>query len=232
MHQTFTVKAEARDKVGKGAARYLRRNNMIPAVIYGGKEEPLPIAIPYKETNLALHAGGFMTNIATIDVNGKQIKVLPKDYQLEPVRDFLMHVDFLRVSESTRVTVNIPVHFENEDDCAGITRGGTLNVVRHEVEVEAPAGSIPEYFTIDLSGLDIGDSVHASALDLPKGVELTITDRDFTIATIATPAALRSEEEEGDIDEGEAPQDDEVEQTEVTEQRAQTVEGETKANEE
>lgn len=218
MHQTFTVKAEARDKVGKGAARYLRRNNMIPAVIYGGKEEPLPIALPYKETFLALHAGGFMTSIATIELGGKEIKVLPKDYQLEPIRDFLMHVDFLRVSESTRVTVEIPVHFENEEKSPGLKRGGTLNVVRHEVEIEAPASEIPEYFTIDLTGLNIGDSVHASALTLPKNVALTITDRDFTIATIVSPAAMRSEGDE--------------EETEVTEQKAQTVEGETEAGEE
>lgn len=196
MSETFTVKAEARDKVGKGAARYLRRNNMIPAVIYGDKQDPQPIAIPYKETFLALHGGGFFTNIATIELGGKPIKVLPKDYQLDPVRDFLMHVDFLRVSERTRVTVNVPVHFENEEASPGLERGGVLNVVRHEVEVEAPAGSIPHSFTIDLTGLEIGDSVHASALSLSKGVELTITDRDFTIATIATPAALRSEEDE------------------------------------
>ena len=210
MSETFTVKAEARDKVGKGAARYLRRKNMIPAVIYGDKQDPQPIAIPYKETFLALHGGGFFTNIATIEVDGKPIKVLPKDYQLDPVRDFLMHVDFLRVSERTRVTVDVPVHFENEEASPGLERGGVLNVVRHEVEVEAPAGSIPHSFTIDLTGLEIGDSVHASALTLAKGVELTITDRDFTIATIATPAALRSEE-----DEAAETAADEVESTEV-----------------
>ena len=210
MSETFTVKAEAREKVGKGAARYLRRKNMIPAVIYGDKQDPQPIAIPYKETFLALHGGGFFTNIATIEVDGKPIKVLPKDYQLDPVRDFLMHVDFLRVSERTRVTVDVPVHFENEEASPGLERGGVLNVVRHEVEVEAPAGSIPHSFTIDLTGLEIGDSVHASALTLAKGVELTITDRDFTIATIATPAALRSEE-----DEAAETAADEVESTEV-----------------
>ena len=210
MSETFTVKAEARDKVGKGAARYLRRNNMIPAVIYGDRQDPQPIAIPYKETFLALHGGGFFTNIATIEVEGKPIKVLPKDYQLDPVRDFLMHVDFLRVSERTRVTVDVPVHFENEEASPGLERGGVLNVVRHEVEVEAPAGSIPHSFTIDLTGLEIGDSVHASALKLESGVELTITDRDFTIATIATPAALRSEE-----DEAAETAADEVESTEV-----------------
>lgn len=198
MSKTFTVKAEARDKVGKGAARHLRRNGMIPAVIYGDKQDPLPIAIPYKETFLALHAGGFMTHVGTIEVGGQSIQVLPKDYQLEPVRDFLMHVDFLRVSEKSRVTVEVPVHFENEEASPGLKRGGVLNVVRHEVEIECPATSIPEAFAIDLTGLEIGDSIHASALTLPKNVELTITDRDFTIATIAAPAALRSEEDEAE----------------------------------
>ncbi|MEO9789104.1 MAG: 50S ribosomal protein L25/general stress protein Ctc [Aurantimonas coralicida] len=212
MSETFTVKAEAREKVGKGAARHLRRNGMIPAVIYGDKQDPLPIAIPYKETFLALHAGGFMTHVATIEVNGQKISVLPKDYQLEPVRDFLMHVDFLRVSEKTRVTVNIPVHFENEEASPGLKRGGVINVVRHEVEVHAPASAIPEYFTLDLTGLEIGDSIHASALTLPKNVEVTITDRDFTIATIAAPAALRSEDDEATEVEA-----DGVEATEVSE---------------
>ncbi|RFC65237.1 50S ribosomal protein L25/general stress protein Ctc [Fulvimarina endophytica] len=224
MHQTFEVKAEKREKVGKGAARALRRRAMIPAVIYGDKKDPLPIAIPYKETFLALHAGGFMTNLATIEVDGKKIKVLPRDYQLDPVRDFLDHVDFLRVGEKTRVTVEIPVHFENEEASPGLERGGVLNIVRHTVEVECSANAIPEAFTIDLTGTDIGDTLAASSVTLPKGVTFTITDRDFAIATIATPAALRAEE-----DEGEAPEDGDVEATEVTEQRAQTVEGETEA---
>ncbi|MEF2072282.1 50S ribosomal protein L25/general stress protein Ctc [Consotaella aegiceratis] len=205
MSETYTVKAEAREKVGKGAARHLRRQGQVPAVIYGDKQDPLPIAIPYKETFLKLHAGGYLTTIATIDVGGQQIKVLPKDYQLDPVRDFLMHVDYLRVSESTRVTVEIPVHFAGEDDCPGITRGGVLNVVRHEIEVHCPAGAIPEALTVDLSKLDIGDSVHASEISLPKGVSFTITDRDFTIATIAAPAALLSEESESDEDAAEVP---------------------------
>ncbi|KQT82526.1 50S ribosomal protein L25/general stress protein Ctc [Aurantimonas sp. Leaf443] len=211
MSETYTVTAEAREKVGKGAARHLRRNGMIPAVIYGGKQQPLPIAIPYKETFLRLHAGGFLTTIATIEVGGQKIKVLPKEYQLDPVRDFLTHVDFLRVSESTRVTVGVPVHFENEDEAPGLKqKGGVLNVVRHEIEVEAPAGSIPEGFTLDLTGLDIGDSIHASALKLPKGVELAIDDRDFTIATIVAPDIL---EEEDETEEAAA---DEVEATEVS----------------
>lgn len=194
MSETYTVKAEAREKVGKGAARHLRRNNMVPAVIYGDKQPPLSIAIPYKETFLKLHAGGFKTTIATIDLNGQQIRVLPKDYQLDPVKDFLIHVDFLRVSSRTVVTVSIAVHFENEDAAPGLkTDGGTLNVAHHAVEVHCPAESIPDAFVVDLTGLDIGDAVHASALKLPAGVTLT-DDTDFVVATIVPPMAEEVDE--------------------------------------
>ncbi|TWG96836.1 large subunit ribosomal protein L25 [Mesorhizobium sp. J18] len=194
--ETYELKAEARERVGKGSARELRRNGKIPAVIYGDKQPPLSIALPYKDVHLKIHAGGFMTTIATIDVGGKKIQVLPKDYQLDPVRDFTMHVDFLRVSRDTIVTVNIPVHFLNEEASPGIKRGGVLNIVRHEIEFTCPATAIPDAIEVDLTGLDIGDSVHISAVKLPEGVTPTITDRDFTIATVAAPAVLRSEDEE------------------------------------
>jgi len=139
MSESYTVKAEAREKVGKGAARHLRRSNMVPAVIYGDKQEALPIAVPYKETFLKLHAGGFLTTVITIDVGGKQIKVLPKDYQLDVVKDTLVHIDYLRVSARTVVTVRIPVHFENEDAAPGIkAKNGTLNIVHHDIEVICP----------------------------------------------------------------------------------------------
>ena len=194
MSETFTVKAEAREQVGKGAARHLRRNKMVPAVIYGDKQPPLSIAIPYKETFLKLHAGGFKTTIMTIDVGGQQIRVLPKDYQLDPVKDFLTHVDFLRVSSRTVVTVEIPVHFENEDAAPGIkANDGSLNIVHHHVEVHCPAEQIPEAFTVDLTGLEIGDSIHASALKLPKGVTLT-DESDFVVATIVPPMAEEVDE--------------------------------------
>lgn len=216
MSETYTVKAEAREKVGKGAARHLRRNGMVPAVIYGDKQEPLSIAIPYKETFLKLHAGGFKTTIATIDLGGKMIKVLPKDYQLDPVKDFLIHVDFLRVSSRTVVTVNIPVHFENEDAAPGIkAHDGTLNVAHHSIEVECPAEAIPEAFTIDLAGLEIGAAIHASVLTLPKGVTLTDSS-DFVIATIVPPMA-----EEVDEIEAATPT------TEVTGQGGEAADGET-----
>ena len=188
-HETYELKAEARERVGKGSARELRRNGFIPAVIYGDKQAPVSIAINTNEVTKRIHAGGFMTTVATIDVDGKKYKVLPKDYQLDPVRDFTMHVDFLRVSGNTQVSVEIPVHFVNEDKSPGLKVGGVLNIVRHEVEVQCPANAIPEFFTVDLSGHKIGDSIHISEVTLPKGVTPTIADRDFTIATIVAPAA-------------------------------------------
>ncbi|MBB3655195.1 large subunit ribosomal protein L25 [Rhizobium sp. BK650] len=188
-HETYELKAEARERVGKGSARELRRNGFIPAVIYGDKQAPISIAINTNEVTKRIHAGGFMTTVATIDVDGKKYQVLPKDYQLDPVRDFTMHVDFLRVSGNTQVTVEIPVHFINEEKSPGLKVGGVLNIVRHEVEVHCPANAIPEFFTVDLSGHKIGDSIHISEVTLPKGVTPVIADRDFTIATIIAPAA-------------------------------------------
>ena len=207
MSQSYELTAEARERVGKGSARAIRRSGKIPAVIYGDKKPPLSIILPYKELFHRVHAGGFCTTIATINVNGEKIQVLPKDYQLDPVRDFLVHVDFLRVSQNTVVTVNVPVHFVNDEKAPGIKRGGVLNIVRHEIEFTCPANAIPDHITVDLTGLDIGDSVHISAVKLPEGIAPTITDRDFTIATIAAPAGLKAEEAEG----GEAGAEEEAE---------------------
>lgn len=193
MSKSYTLKAAARERVGKGSSRELRRNGQIPAVIYGDKQAPLSIALSYKDIFYKIHGGGFMTTIATIDLDGKKIQVLPKDYQLDPVRDFPMHVDFLRVSAKSIVTVFVPVHFHNEESAPGLKKGGVLNIVRHEVEVHAPATAIPEGIEIDLTGYEIGDTIHFSTVTLPKGVEPVIQDRDFTIATLAAPAALISE---------------------------------------
>ncbi|MGB3878509.1 50S ribosomal protein L25/general stress protein Ctc [Shinella zoogloeoides] len=194
-HDTYELKAETRERVGKGSSRELRRNGLIPAVIYGDKQAPLAIAISTKEVTQRIHAGGFKTTVATIDVNGEKIKVLPKDFQLDPVRDFTMHVDFLRVSGDTHVVVEVPVHFVNEEKSPGIKAGGVLNVVRHAVELHALAGNIPDSITADLTGLKVGDGIHISHVKLPKGTSPVITDRDFTIATIAVPAAGVKEEE-------------------------------------
>ena len=209
--------AQARKRVGKGASRELRRNKMVPAVIYGDKKPPLPIALPFKEISMKIADGGFMTNILTIDVDGEQHQVLPKDYQLDKVRDFVTHVDLLRVSRKTVVTVEIPVHFENEDTCPGLKSGGVLNIVRHAVEVVCPANEIPESFTIDLSPFELGDSINISSVSLAENVTPTITDRDFTIATIATPAGLRSDDaadEDAEVTEDETEAEESEEETE------------------
>lgn len=215
--QTYELKAEARERVGKGSARAIRRNGKVPAVIYGEKQPPVTITLPYKEMFQRIHSGGFLTTITVIDVDGQTHRVLPKDYQIDPVRGFLEHVDFLRIGRNTVVTVNVPVHFTNEEECPGIKRGGVLNIVRHEVEFSSPATAIPDFIEVDLTGLDIGDSVHISAVKLPEDVVPTITDRDFTIATVAAPAGLKSEEEEAEEAEAEA----EAEEAEAGEEEAE-----------
>ncbi|MBZ7922689.1 50S ribosomal protein L25/general stress protein Ctc [Ensifer adhaerens] len=199
-HATYELKAETRERVGKGSSRELRRNGLIPAVIYGDKQAPLSIALSTKEVTMKIHAGGFMTTVATIDLNGEKIRVLPKDYQLDPVRDFTMHVDFLRVSKDSQVTVEVPVHFVNEEKSPGLKAGGVLNIVRHEVELNVSANDIPEFLTVDLSGLKVGDAVHISNIKLPKGATPVIADRDFTVATIVAPAGGVKEEAEGEAE--------------------------------
>ncbi len=194
-HDTYELTAEAREQVGKGSARAVRREGKVPAVIYGDKQPPLAIALSYKDIFYKIHGGGFLTTLATINVGGKKIQVLPKDYQLDPVKDFPLHVDFLRVSASTEVNVNVPVHFINEDKSPGLKRGGALNIVRHDVEFHCPANAIPEFITVDLTGVNIGDSIHISAVKLPKGVKPVISDRDFTIATIAGTANMTVEDD-------------------------------------
>ena len=209
MAQTSVLKAEVRERVGKGAARAVRRQDMVPAVIYGDRKPPIPITLPFREISHRLHAGGFLTHLMQIEVNGEEIRVIPKDYQLDPVKDFLIHVDFLRVGEGAKLTLDVPVHFLNQADSPGLKRGGVLNVVRYAVEMIVPADAIPEYIEVDLTGLDIGDSVHISAVTLPEGVTPTITDRDFTIATIAGSAAMLPEDEEEGAEGAEAPEGEE-----------------------
>ncbi len=196
MAQTYELKAEMRDRVGKGAARAVRRQDRIPAVIYGDKKPAIPISLPQRETTLRLRAGGFLTHLCEIEVGGERIRVIPKDFQLDPVRDFVVHVDFLRVGEGARLTLEVPVHFGNHAASPGLKRGGVLNVVRHTIELSVPADAIPEAIDVDLSGLEIGDSVHISAVTLPEGVRPTIAERNFTIATIAGAASMKPEGEE------------------------------------
>lgn len=207
---SYELSAEVRDRVGKGAARALRRNKKVPAVIYGDKKPPLPIAIDYKEAFMKLHGGGFMSTVATINVDGDKVKVIPKDYTLDPVKDFLIHIDFLRITKGAKLTVEVPVSFENEENSPGIKQGGVLNVVRYTVELDCPVDAIPENIVADLSGLELGDGVHISNVKLPEGIVPTISDRDFTIATIATPAGIKEDlkgEDEGDDEAVDTPEE-------------------------
>lgn len=183
------LKASARDRVGKGAARALRRDGQIPAVIYGGGAAPTTIALSVNTMTQLIYAGHFKTTVFEVDVDGKKSRVIPRDYALDPVKDTPIHVDFLRIKAGQTITVEIPVHFLNGETSPGIKNGGVLNVVRHAIEVDAPADRIPDAIEVDLAGLQMGDSIHISTVKLPAGVTPTI-DRDFTIATIATPAGL------------------------------------------
>ncbi len=205
MSDYTNISAEQRERVGKGSARAVRRAGRVPAVIYGGKKEPIGITLESREITKIVHQPGIFGRLIDIKVSGSKHTVLTRDIQFHPVTDNVLHMDFLRVSGTAKVSVAIAVEFVNEDDCPGIKVGGVLNVVRYEVELLCPATTIPEKITVDLQGLKIGDSVHISTIELPDGVTPTITDRDFTIATIASPGGgVKNEDDESDgEDEGE-----------------------------
>ena len=194
MSDQLTLSAEARDRVGKGASRALRRENRIPCVIYGNNEEPVGIHIEEKLLMKALHTGHFMNSVVMIELGGKQVRTLPKDVAFHPVSERPLHADFLRISEHAKIHVNVPVHFTNEEKSPGIKRGGVLNIVRHDVELICDAAEIPDAIEISLEGYNVGDSIHISAAVLPAGVATAISDRDFTLATIVAPSALKSSE--------------------------------------
>lgn len=192
MSTPYELTASLRERTGKGAARATRREGKIPAVIYGAGEAPVSVALEYRSVERRIFGGGFLTTIGMIDLDGSKIRVIARDFQLDPVKDVPLHVDFLRIAAGAMLTLEIPVHFENEEASPGIKRGGVLNVVRHTVELHCPADAIPDSITCDLTGLDINDSIHISSVTLPEGVTPTI-DRDFTIATIAAPAGIKEE---------------------------------------
>jgi large subunit ribosomal protein L25 len=194
MAQVITIEAQRRDRAGKGAARQTRREGLVPGVVYGNKEQPLLVAMEFHKFDRVLRTPGFFTHLVDLAVDGATHRVLPRDVQFDPVTDRVTHVDFLRVSSGTTITVMIPVEFVNQDKSPGLKRGAVLTVVRHEIEVEAPADAIPERITVDCSGFDVAESIHISAVKLPEGVKPTISDRDFTIATISAPSGLKSEE--------------------------------------
>lgn len=197
MSDTLTLSAETRERVGKGASRALRREGRVPAVIYGNKQEPLSIHVEQRALVKLLGTGHFMNSIVMIDGAGSgAIRTLPKDVAFDPVTDMPVHVDFLRIAKNATVTVAVPVTFVDEDDAPGITKGGVLNIVRHELELVVDADKIPETVEVSLKGLEVGDTVHISAVTLPAGAESAIDDRDFTIATVIAPSAMKAEASE------------------------------------
>ena len=187
MSDNLNLSATKRDRAGKGSARAARRSGLIPAVIYGGKIAPETININANTFTKMMNQPGIMSNVINLEVEGKSTNVLARDIQFHPVNDRPLHIDFLRITASSTVTAMVPVNFINEDTSPGLKGGGVLNVVRHEIEKNCSAINIPESLTVDLAGTDIGDSIHISAIALPDDAQPTITDRDFTIATIAAP---------------------------------------------
>ena len=204
------LSAETRKSVGKGNSRALRREGRIPAVVYGNKLEPLSISLSERDLNTELRKEGFFNKLCDLEVGKDKVLVLPQAIALHPVTDRAEHLDFLRVSDKTKVTIEIPVKFENEEECPGMKKGGILNIVRYSVEVSCPASNIPELFVVDLTGLELGDSIRFSNIkDVAEGVVPTITDRDFIIASVVAPAALVSEGEDTveEAEEGETTED-------------------------
>jgi len=204
--------AQIRDRAGKGAARATRREGRVPGVIYGDNQDPVLISLDPIELMKQINVTGFFARVYEVDVAGEKYRVLARDLQLDPVSEQPIHIDLMRFSAATRVNVEIQVNFENEDKCPGLRMGGVLNVVRFMIELRCRPDNIPETLTADLSGLEIGDSLHISAIELPEDVELTITDRDFTVATIAAPTVME-EETSDEVDDEEVVADTDAAET-------------------
>ncbi len=215
MSDALTLPAERRERAGKGASRALRREGRVPAVIYGGNEEPVMIHIEGKELFRQMMTGHFMNSIVQVEVDGKPVRTIPKDVAMDPVKDRPVHVDFLRLSKDSKIEVQIPVVFINEEASPGLKKGGVLNVVRHELDLICPSDAIPDEIQIDVTGKEVGDAIHISEITLPEGSVSAITDRDFTIATLVAPSALKKSEDEGSDQTGE---DMEPGETAATEQ--------------
>ena len=207
--ETIDIRADARSQVGKGSARAARRAGLVPAVIYGNKQSPITITLDANKWRQLMNKPGIFSQLMNIEVNNEKHFVLPRDIQQHPVSEEAEHIDFLRVTKNATVAVGINVEFLNEDKCTGLKLGGVLNVVRSQVELNCPAISIPEKITVDLEGLNVGHTIHISAIELPEGCTPTITDRDFTVATIAAPRGGIGDSEE---EETETTDNDEVDE--------------------
>jgi len=215
MAEIIELNATSRKSAGKGAARAIRREGRVPAVIYGDNKAPEAISLNFVDILKALNTGMFLSTVYNVNIEGgATARVIPRDIQVDPVKDFPMHVDFLRIKKDARIVVEIAVHFVNEEECPGLKAGGAFNVVRHEIEVSCPADDIPESLDLDVGTLQIGDTLHASDLKLPKNMELTITDRDFSIVSVVGQMAEVAEGapeaavEAGDDGEGEGEVED------------------------
>jgi len=203
MSDIISITAEKRERAGKGVARALRREGLVPAVIYGDNKDPEGVSLSRKDFTKLYNTGRLMSTLLDIEIDGKKSRVITRDLQLHPVRDDIMHADFLRLGKGSKIAVEVQVVFLNEETSPGLKAGGVLNVVRYTVELNCPADSIPESIELDLGELEVGDSMHISNVTLPDGVEPVISDRDFTIATIAAPSVSVEPEEEIDDVEGE-----------------------------
>ena len=215
MAETPVLEAVAREGVGKGAARTARRAGLVPGVIYGGGKAPETININFNTLFHRLKAGKFLSTLMNVKVDGSDNRVICRGVQRDVVKDLPTHVDFLRLSERSRINLFIPVDFENHEDSPGIKRGGVLTVVRNEVELMVTAGNIPEQLIVDLTGLDVNDTIHISDIKLPAGTRPTIADRDFVIANIQAPSSLKSQDDEDE--DAAAAEEEEVETEEETE---------------
>ena len=202
MAENTILNATARAGTGKGAARAARRENLVPGIVYGGGSEPTAINLKFNELFKMLKAGGFLSTLLTLKINGKDERVICRGVQRDVVKDLPIHVDFLRLSSKSRINLMIPVQFLNEEESAGLKKGGTLVVVRNEVELKVTAGNIPDHLEVDLLNVEIGDTIHMSDITLPEGSRPMITDRDFVIANIGAPKTvdLDSADEEGEAE--------------------------------
>ena len=214
MKEIIKINADIRSRTGTGMSRESRNNAKIPGIIYGEKKDPIPISIDEKNLKAQISDSGFFSRQCEIQLADESFKVLPKDIQLHPVKENILHIDFLRVGENTTVTLFVPVKFINENECEGIKLGGVLNIVRHEVELKSPVSKIPEFLEANLSGLEIGDSIHISSIKLDEGVKATIQDRDFTIATVAPPTVMKVEESTQEVQSDEGVTEKETESSE------------------
>jgi|SRR6185437_4908680 large subunit ribosomal protein L25 len=193
MAQVQELKVEARTGTGKGPAYQARQKGLIPGVVYGGKAEPENVNIDGHALFLQVGAGHFLTTLFMLDINGRKTRVIPRDVQLDPVSDFPVHVDFMRLEEGATVRLNIPVRFKGQETSPGLKKGGVLNIVRHEIGLICPAETIPNTIDVDVSGLDINESLHIASLSLPEGVKPVIRDRNFTICSVVAPTSVREE---------------------------------------